>query len=60
MTNLETKTENLIQVKELKTIEQCNAVMDFLQAYGYDTSKLTIAEMVSINYKIKTILNLIN
>jgi hypothetical protein len=38
------KNMNLKAVKEVKAIDQFIAVMDFLNAMGYDTSKLTLLD----------------
>lgn len=39
------KNMNLKAVKEVKSIDQFVAVMDFLEAMGYDTSKLTTLDV---------------
>ena len=38
--------ENLKKVKEVSNIDQFIAVMDFLKAMGYDTSKLSVMDAV--------------
>ena len=42
--------KKLSQVKEVSTIDQFFAVMDFLNAMGYDTNGLTVLEAAGIKH----------
>ena len=43
---------NLKVVKEVKAIDRFVALMDYLEAMGYDTSKLTTLDVAALNYDI--------
>jgi hypothetical protein len=40
--------KNLVKVKEVKTIDQFQAVMTFLESMGIEVSELTIEEVAEI------------
>jgi len=42
----------LEKVNEVSAIDQFIAVMDFLKAMGYDTSKLSVMDAASLKYDI--------
>ena len=46
----------LEQVKDVNTVDQFIAVMDFLKAMGYEIDKLTIQEVADIRYNILEVL----
>ena len=43
---------NLKVVKEVKAIDRFVALMDYLEAMGYDTSSLTGLDVATLNYDI--------
>jgi len=47
----------LEKVNEVSAIDQFIAVMDFLKAMGYDTSKLTVMDAASLKYDIVKAIN---
>jgi hypothetical protein len=47
----------LEKVNKVSAIDQFIAVMDFLNAMGYDTSKLTVMDAASLKYDIVKAIN---
>ena len=50
---------NLVKVKEVKTIDQFQAVMTFLESMGMEVSELTIKEVADIKYNLLKAIDII-
>ena len=50
----------LEQVKDVNTVEQFIAVMDFLEAMGYNKDKLTIAEVFDLRRNMINVVEVFN
>jgi hypothetical protein len=48
--------ENLKKVKEVSIVDEFQAVMDLLDALGYETDQLTVDEVASIRHEILKII----
>ena len=44
--------KNLVKIKEVNAVDQFIAVMDFLKAVGYDTSKLSVMDIMYLKHDI--------
>jgi hypothetical protein len=50
----------LEQVKDVNTVDQIIAVMDFLEAMGYDNNKLTVAEVIDLRRNMVNVVEVFN
>jgi hypothetical protein len=48
--------ENLKKVKEVSIVDEFQAVMDMLDALGYETDQLTVNEVAAIRHEILKII----